>query len=97
MNERFQSLAPSRAPGANGGFRQRCVSSMKHSVTIAVLAKPSAVVLTALAAIVMTGYLKRKTAYPDPETLCSNCQHPNSLLAWHCYNCGSSIEDNLET
>ena len=75
MNGRFQSLAPSRAPGANGGFRQRCVSSMKHSVTVAALAKPSAVVLTALAAIVMTGYLKCRMAYPDPETLCSHYQN----------------------
>ena len=97
MNERFQSLAPSRAPGANGGFRQRCVSSMTHPVTVAAVAKPSAPVLTAIAAYVPVGYSKRKTAYPDPETLCPHCQNPNSLVARCCYNCGSSLHDDMET
>ena len=71
----FKSKVPWCRTGANGGFRQRCVSSMKHSVTVAALAKPSAVVLTALAAIVMTDYLKCRMAYPDPETLCSHYQN----------------------
>ena len=70
---------------------------MKHSVTIAALAKPSAPVLTALAAIVMTDYLKRTAAYPDPETLCQHCQNPNSLVARHCYNCGLPLHEDMET
>ena len=70
---------------------------MKHLVTVAALAKPSAVVLTALAAIVVTDYLKGKTAYPDPETLCQHCQNPNSLVARHSYNCGSFLHDDMET
>ena len=70
---------------------------MKHPAPVAALAKPSAVVLTALAAIVMTDYLKRKTAYPDPETLCPRCQNPNSLVARHSYNCGSFLHDDMET
>ena len=66
---------PWRGREMNTGFRQRCASALTHPVTVAALAKPSAVVLTALAAIVMTDYLKRKMAYPDPETLCSHYQN----------------------
>ena len=69
---------------------------MKHSVTVAALAKPSAVVLTALAAIVMTDYLKRTAAYPDPETLCQHCQSQNNPLARDCNSCGLPLSQNTE-
>ena len=61
------------------------------------LAKASAVVLTALVAFALLGYLKRAALHRDGDALCSNCQLPNSLLAWHCYNCGSSLTGATKT
>ena len=60
------------------------------------LAKVSAFLLTALLAYVLAGYLRRKTAKPDAEGVCPRCQHPNSLMAWKCYNCELLLYDDKE-
>ncbi len=65
-----------------------------HLDIASALAKLSAVILTALVAILLAGYLSRKTIRPDPETLCPNCRQANSLLALKCYTCGLPLKPN---
>ena len=68
---------------------------MKHSVTVAALAKTSAVVLTGLTAYVLVGYVRRITARIG--FLCPNCRYPNIALALDCYYCGSPLNRGMET